>query len=155
RLPKRLGLDLLGQLPRGTHLGRRDRAIHAARVALQVIAQLRGALRRGQRDPPRRELVAHGPLCEMEERGDVGIKERYFDTCAVGAGCWSSARTFISSVAFRVNTCRNPEQRGGAVVIDVPDGSAVTRASWRSGKCWSITDRRPTFASPRDIYTTD
>ena len=41
---------------------------------------------------------------------------------------------------FRVNTCRNPAQRGGVVVIDVPDGKEVTQ---ELAKRQILVDYRP------------
>jgi len=55
---------------------------------------------------------------------------------------------------FRVNSCRNPAQRGGTVVIDVPDGKAVTQELARRE---ILVDYRPQAGirvAPH-FYTTD
>ena len=55
---------------------------------------------------------------------------------------------------FAVNTCRNPEQRGGVVVLDVPDGQEVTRELARRQ---ILVDYRPQAGirvAPH-FYTTD
>jgi kynureninase len=55
---------------------------------------------------------------------------------------------------FEVNTCRNPEQRGGVVVLDVPDGQEVTRELARRQ---ILVDYRPQAGirvAPH-FYTTD
>jgi kynureninase len=55
---------------------------------------------------------------------------------------------------FPVNTCRNPEQRGGVVVLDVPDGQEVTRELARRQ---ILVDYRPQAGirvAPH-FYTTD
>lgn len=55
---------------------------------------------------------------------------------------------------FVVNTCRNPEQRGGVVVLDVPDGQEVTRELARRQ---ILVDYRPQAGirvAPH-FYTTD
>jgi kynureninase len=55
---------------------------------------------------------------------------------------------------FRVNSCRNPAQRGGTVVIDVPDGMAVTKELARRE---ILVDYRPQAGirvAPH-FYTTD
>jgi kynureninase len=55
---------------------------------------------------------------------------------------------------FQVNTCRNPAQRGGVVVLDVPDGMQVTRELERRQ---ILVDYRPQAGirvAPH-FYTTD
>jgi kynureninase len=55
---------------------------------------------------------------------------------------------------FRVNTCRNPERRGGVVVIDVPNGREVTQELARRQ---ILVDHRPQAGiriAPH-FYTTD
>jgi kynureninase len=55
---------------------------------------------------------------------------------------------------FAVNTCRSPEQRGGVVVLDVPDGQEVTRELARRQ---ILVDYRPQAGirvAPH-FYTTD
>jgi len=55
---------------------------------------------------------------------------------------------------LKVNTCRNPEHRGGVVVIDVPDGQEVTRELARRQ---ILVDYRPQAGirvAPH-FYTTD
>ena len=55
---------------------------------------------------------------------------------------------------FRVNTCRNPAQRGGVVVLDVPDGMQVTQELARRQ---ILVDYRPQAGirvAPH-FYTTD
>jgi kynureninase len=55
---------------------------------------------------------------------------------------------------FRVNTCRNPELRGGVVVVDVPNGYAVTKELARREV---LVDYRPQAGiriAPH-FYTTD
>jgi kynureninase len=55
---------------------------------------------------------------------------------------------------FRVNTCRNPQQRGGVVVIDVPNGKEVTQ---ELGRREVLVDYRPQAGirvAPH-FYTTD
>jgi kynureninase len=55
---------------------------------------------------------------------------------------------------FPVNTCRNPERRGGVIVLDVPDGQEVTRELARRQ---ILVDYRPQAGirvAPH-FYTTD
>jgi kynureninase len=58
------------------------------------------------------------------------------------------------AAGFRVNTCRNPELRGGVVVVDVPNGYAVTKELARREV---LVDYRPQAGiriAPH-FYTTD
>jgi kynureninase len=58
------------------------------------------------------------------------------------------------NAGFHVNTCRNPGQRGGVVVLDVPDGQEVTRELVRRQ---ILVDYRPQAGirvAPH-FYTTD
>jgi kynureninase len=58
------------------------------------------------------------------------------------------------NAGFRVNTCRDPKQRGGVVVVDVPNGYAVTKELARREV---LVDYRPQAGiriAPH-FYTTD
>lgn len=55
---------------------------------------------------------------------------------------------------FRVNTCRNPDRRGGVVTLDVPNGQEITR---ELGRREILVDYRPAAGirvAPH-FYTTD
>ena len=55
---------------------------------------------------------------------------------------------------FPVNTCRNPAQRGGVVVLDVPDGKVVTRELARRQILVDYRPRAGIRVAPH-FYTTD
>ena len=55
---------------------------------------------------------------------------------------------------FPVNTCRNPAQRGGVVVLDVPDGKVVTRQLARRQILVDYRPRAGIRVAPH-FYTTD
>jgi kynureninase len=55
---------------------------------------------------------------------------------------------------FPVNTCRNPAQRGGVVVLDVPDGQEVTRELARRQILVDYRPRAGIRVAPH-FYTTD
>jgi len=55
---------------------------------------------------------------------------------------------------FRVNTCRNPAQRGGVVVLDVPDGQEVTRELARRQILVDFRPQAGIRVAPH-FYTTD
>ena len=55
---------------------------------------------------------------------------------------------------FPVNTCRNPAQRGGVVVLDVPDGEEVTRELARRQILVDYRPRAGIRVAPH-FYTTD
>jgi kynureninase len=55
---------------------------------------------------------------------------------------------------FPVNTCRNPAQRGGVVVLDVPDGQEVTRELARRKILVDYRPRAGIRVAPH-FYTTD
>ena len=54
---------------------------------------------------------------------------------------------------WRVNTPRNPEQRGGTVSIDMPNAPAGVPANCSSARSWSTSVPRPACASRRTSTT--